>query len=202
MRLKEVNYFGFDHAQVNKRFGGELTYLRTFTIRDHWWAVYKAARPDREKGHKDYMMLCTHDHGGNVSGSTPEQMEIERRQSAVLCHGCDTVLYSINRHHFHKCGCDLGTFVDGGKDYMRYGGANMAEISLVTIDLIDGTVVEMGGTPLTIPIKLDTYHYSENPEAKPLKPRKPSHRSENKKRLTTRRKSGTVKSKKPRSKKS
>jgi hypothetical protein len=141
--VKEVNYYGLDHAAVNKKFTGELTYLRTFTIRGHHWAVYKAANPNRELGHKDYMMLgCSGSGQWSVSGSTPEQMEIERYQDAVLCTSCDTVLYSINRHHYHKCGCSNETMVDGGKDYLRCGGYDMSKIIQVKLDLITGLLVD------------------------------------------------------------
>lgn len=191
MRLKEVNYFGFDHKVVNENFGGELTYIRTFSIRGYHWAVYKAANPDREKGHKDYMMLCTSPTGvggvgGHVSGSTPEQMEAERYQEGVLCTGCDTVIYSINRHHFHKCGCKLEAFVDGGKDYLRRGGYSMESQDIVKIDLITGELVERNGIPCEPRVKLETYAPSSE---------KP------KKRLTARRKSGKVEESNPRSKK-
>lgn len=196
MRLKEVNYFGFDHAKVNEQFKGELTYLRTFTVRGRAWAVYHAANPNRELGHKDYMMLCTipkfidgeiKGSTGVVSGSTPEQMEEERYQDAILCTNCQTVIYSINTHHFHSCGCEMKTFVDGGKDYTRSGGANLRNNVHVKLDLLTGEIVNDDGTRT----KLEIYHYSENPEAKVAKRRKSSHRSE---KLTARRKSGKIKS--------
>lgn len=143
-KIKEVNYYGLDHDQVAKSFGGDLTYVRTFSIRGHYWAVYHAANPDRSKGHKDYMMLGKDPNNGKwyVSGSTPEEMEKERMQSAVLCLECDTILYSINRHHFHKCGCQNETMVDGGKDYLRCGGKDMSKVHTVDLDLITGLPVD------------------------------------------------------------
>jgi len=38
------------------------------------------------------------------------------------------VLVSFDRHDFKRCHCKNGTFVDGGSDYLRYGGMNMAKI--------------------------------------------------------------------------
>lgn len=207
MRLKEVNYYGLMHDKINEKFTGDLTYLRTFTVRGHHWAVYLAANPRTDLGHKKYMMLgCTYDLSDMlsdpkprwfVSGSTEEQMNEERFQSAVLCTECDTVLYSINRHHFHKCGCKNETFVDGGKDYLRYGGAKLSKIKKVEIDLVEGTLTEIDGVPImpSDRVKLEVYsHSGENPDAKLVKGRRSSHSGENKKRSTTRHKSGKVKS--------
>ncbi len=204
MRLKEVNYYGLNHEKINEKFSGDLTYIRTFSIRGHHWAVYRAANPNLELGHKRYMMLgCTYDvpvdltedltRKWYVSGSTEQQMNEERFQEGVLCTACDTVLYSINRHHFHKCGCKNETFVDGGKDYLRFGGANLKLIERVEIDLVDGTLTVRNDIPIMPAdrVKLELYHYSENPEAKVLKPRKSSHSGE--KRLKSGRKSGKTK---------
>jgi hypothetical protein len=202
MRLKEVNYYGLDHAKVNEKFKGDLTYLRTFTIRGHHWAVYHAANPNRALGHKDYMMLgSTVDMADPqlrsnwyVSGSILEEMAVERVQEAVLCTKCDTIIYSINRHHFHYCPCGA-VFVDGGKDYLCHGGEGLRDLEIVKIDLVDGTLVEHNGLTLETPIKLEVYsHSDENPEDKVSKKRRNSHRSEKlKKGLTAGRKSGKIK---------
>lgn len=140
--IKEVNYYGLKHDVVAEKFGGDLTYLRSFQIRGNTWAVYHAKNPNRELGHKDYMMLGQHPLNDQwyVSGSTPEEMEKERYQDAILCTGCNTVLYSIHRHHFHKCGCKNESFVDGGKDYLRCGGADLNLIQQVKLDLVTGRI--------------------------------------------------------------
>ncbi len=196
MRLKEVNYYGFKHDVVNKMFTGGLTYIRTFMIRGHHWAVYRAANPDLSKGHKRYMMLGGQPDMGHpeykmkyhVSGSTEQEMNEERFQQGVLCLGCDTVLYSINRHHYHSCGCPNETFVDGGKDYVRCGGVSMHLIEQVGIDLVDGTLTERNGVPImpSDRVKLDPYLPELDIVAKVVKPAK-------KKRLTSRRKSSKIK---------
>ncbi len=43
----------------------------------------------------------------------------------VECLECRTVLVSNTRDAFVQCGCLNGTFVDGGRDYLRYGGRHM-----------------------------------------------------------------------------
>jgi hypothetical protein len=153
MKIKEVNYYGLDHDGVAKKFGGDLTYLRTFQVRNGVWAVYKAANPNLELGHKKYMMLGKDPVSEQwyVSGSTPKQMKVERVQEAVVCLQCNTVLYSIHRHHYHSCGCPNETFVDGGKDYLRYGAMNMSAVATTRIDLISGKILD----PLTRNTKYD-----------------------------------------------
>lgn len=38
----------------------------------------------------------------------------------VKCARCAEVIVSQHRHDWHLCKCS-GTFVDGGRDYLRYG---------------------------------------------------------------------------------
>lgn len=46
----------------------------------------------------------------------------------VECLVCKIILVSFHRHDFKRCVCKNGTFVDGGTDYLRYGGVDMAQI--------------------------------------------------------------------------
>ena len=39
---------------------------------------------------------------------------------AVKCNKCGEIIYSRAHHDFHYCSCGA-TFVDGGRDYLRYG---------------------------------------------------------------------------------
>lgn len=39
----------------------------------------------------------------------------------VMCPKCKDVIWSRSVHDFRYCGCK-NTFVDGGRDYLRYGG--------------------------------------------------------------------------------
>ena len=50
--------------------------------------------------------------------------------TGVRCAECKEVIVSAYRHDWHTCGCGA-TFVDGGRDYLRYGvlreGVDMPE---------------------------------------------------------------------------
>lgn len=176
MTLKEVNYYGLKHEEVAKKFTGGLTYVRSFQIRGNTWAVYKAANPDRELGRKDYMMLGKQPLTDKwyVSGCTPEDMEKERYQDAVMCANCQTVLYSINRHHYHTCDCENKTMVDGGKDYLRCGGVQMDLVLQVRLDLVTGLLVDLEEmaelntrqAAARAKLRAEESQYSEKPKAK------------------------------------
>lgn len=42
-------------------------------------------------------------------------------RNAARCTRCNTIIESKYRHEFVSCSCGA-IFVDGGKDYIRYGG--------------------------------------------------------------------------------
>lgn len=135
--VKECNYYGLDHAQVNKKFGGDLSYVGDMCLDSgHAVAVYRAASPDRSKGHKEFMLLSVHDRGGVVSGMELKKIKEHSVHVAVLCTECNTVLYSVHRHHFHNCGCPNETFVDGGKAYLRCGAKDMSKVKTGTYDVL------------------------------------------------------------------
>lgn len=46
----------------------------------------------------------------------------------VKCMVCGKILHSMYRHDFQGCDCENQTFVDGGFDYTRVGGADMDKI--------------------------------------------------------------------------
>jgi hypothetical protein len=46
-------------------------------------------------------------------------MKIKR--NIIRCKICDTKIESRHRHDFKYCSCGQ-TFIDGGTDYVRYGG--------------------------------------------------------------------------------
>lgn len=52
----------------------------------------------------------------------------------IRCTNCNTVLESKHRHDFVSCGCSNGTFVDGGKDYLRCGGKDLRFIEVIEDD--------------------------------------------------------------------
>lgn len=51
---------------------------------------------------------------------------VKTRVLTVTCPECKSEMYSRSRHDFHGCSC--GTFVDGGFDYLRYGGMDLTKI--------------------------------------------------------------------------
>ena len=49
----------------------------------------------------------------------------------IRCLVCNTVLESKFTHDFQQCNCENETFVDGGNDYMRVGGANWDLVEII-----------------------------------------------------------------------
>ena len=47
------------------------------------------------------------------------------------CLLCGKVLVSTYRHDFVECGCRNGTFIDGGRDYTRVGGIDLAYVHVI-----------------------------------------------------------------------
>jgi len=61
---------------------------------------------------------------------------MEMRQlvyNAVECLECGETIVSRTRHDYQLCGCPNETMVDGGLDYMRYGGKDMSKVKPVEI---------------------------------------------------------------------
>jgi hypothetical protein len=54
--------------------------------------------------------------------------------SQATCLNCNTVLVSRHRHDFVKCPCNNETFLDGGFDYVRFGGKDGEKIALLTLN--------------------------------------------------------------------
>jgi hypothetical protein len=143
MKLIKPNWYGFDHAEVNKQFGGDLSFCNDFCVNDEYnpSAVYFAANPDRTKGHKDYMLLSKNNDNFYVRGMTPTEIEKFRYQDAIHCISCDDVVYSINRHDYRPCSCGKVT-IDGGKDYTKVSHESNAFYNMVTIDLLTDIITE------------------------------------------------------------
>jgi len=53
--------------------------------------------------------------------------------TGVKCPNCKEEIWSKHRHDWHQCRCG-DTFVDGGRDYLRYGGKNITTIEKVEIE--------------------------------------------------------------------
>jgi hypothetical protein len=143
VKIKKEDWYGLNHEKVREKFEGNPVFLNYFCVKGNYQpsAVYHSLNPNREKGHKDYMLLTKFDEQWYVSGMSEKEMQKERYQDGILCLSCNTVLYSVNRHHFHKCGCENETFVDGGKDYMRYGAMDISKTEIVKLDLVSNEVL-------------------------------------------------------------
>ena len=53
--------------------------------------------------------------------------------NSITCLECLETLVSYHRHDCKMCSCKNGTMVDGGTDYLRYGGKDMRKLSLHTV---------------------------------------------------------------------
>lgn len=49
----------------------------------------------------------------------------------IKCQVCGKILHSLSRHDFQQCDCPNESFVDGGYDYMRVGGADLSKIEVI-----------------------------------------------------------------------
>lgn len=136
------NWYGFDTDKVCETFEGDLTYINTFCLgRYNPVAVFRNAKPNRDKKHKDFMLIycfidmVTRKEITMISGMDTDGMEKYRYQTGMYCPDCNDVIYSVNRHDYRKCSCGR-CMVDGGKDYFR---TNMAG-TVVKIDLLTDTI--------------------------------------------------------------
>lgn len=48
--------------------------------------------------------------------------------SKITCLECGSVLVSVHRHDYKTCDCPNRTMIDGGSDYVRYGGRDMDKV--------------------------------------------------------------------------
>jgi hypothetical protein len=53
----------------------------------------------------------------------------------VQCLECKAVLVSNYTHDYKTCGCPNQTMVDGGKDYLRYGGVSMSKVRVLRLSI-------------------------------------------------------------------
>lgn len=140
---KDHNWYGFDIDKACEHFEGDLTYLNTFCVKGAYLpvAVFRNTNPNRERQHKDFMLLYTvmdlvkKKEVLMVSGIDNDEMEKYRYQTGMYCPNCKEVIYSVNRHDYRKCKCGR-CMVDGGKDYFRTNMAGtVVKINLLTDDI-------------------------------------------------------------------
>lgn len=148
MKLIRPNYYKLMHNKVTSEFEGDLKYIGTFEtikiinsmdIANPPTAVYRSAKPNRDKGHKDYLLLFKRPHINEsfvtVGGLDKDIMENHAIQTGIWCNTCDDVIYSVHRHDFTRCGCKE-TWIDGGRDYIRVGCNGV----LVSINHLTGDI--------------------------------------------------------------
>lgn len=143
MKIRSVNYHGFDHEAVARKFGGDLTFVNSFTVKAVEFepvAVYLARSPDRAKGHKTYMLLQVFPgRGGIVRGMELEDFKGLNVREAIHCLDCDEVIFSSYRHDCAWCTCG-NAMIDGGHDYVRSGGKDLTRTRSCRLDLLTGKV--------------------------------------------------------------
>jgi hypothetical protein len=61
-------------------------------------------------------------------------MENKLIYNSVNCLSCGDTLISRHRHDYKVCSCENKTMVDGGLDYVRFGGKNLDLVQSYTID--------------------------------------------------------------------
>lgn len=60
-------------------------------------------------------------------------MESNIVHSQVTCLECGEVLVSEHRHDYKTCSCPNETMIDGGNDYVRYGGKDLSKVEVFTV---------------------------------------------------------------------
>jgi len=116
------NWFGFKHKKVAEKFEGDLEYMASLSIKGWVYAVYKAHKPNLQKGHKDFVLMWVETASGNpktfIAGMAAAEMDEHRYQNGRLCRSCNEIVYSVDVHDYRHCSCET-VMIDGGKDYTR-----------------------------------------------------------------------------------
>lgn len=56
-----------------------------------------------------------------------------KKHTGVLCLSCGWIRLSFHGHDYVVCPCPNKTMVDGGHNYLRYGGVDLNKIQIVTV---------------------------------------------------------------------
>jgi hypothetical protein len=122
--IKHSNYYGIDHDEAHKRFEGDIHYLGDTCIHNQYKpvAVYHARKPNRTKGHKDYVFLSIPNKGtAYIQGMDKKDFKKQCIVDGLYCNKCNDVIYSTHRHGMISCSCGQVS-IDGGKDYTKISG--------------------------------------------------------------------------------
>ena len=60
-------------------------------------------------------------------------MESNIVHSQVTCLECGEVLVSEHRHDYKTCSCPNETMIDGGNEYVRFGGKDLSKVEVFTV---------------------------------------------------------------------
>lgn len=151
MKLKERNYLGFNYEAVKDKFGKDLEFICELPVRVRTSrgsttipaVVFSNPKPDRDKNHKDYMILLSTPEGMFVTGRDEGDMQENWIVNGVLCKLCEDVLVSLDRHDMHYCSCANRTMVDGGSDYLRYGAKDMSQVKTVKVHMRTKMIIDL-----------------------------------------------------------
>jgi aldehyde:ferredoxin oxidoreductase len=130
----------------------EVEFMGYWYVKDAPAFVWHSKNPNRELGHKDYVVLkhrynpMLENNDMVIMGYDQEDMEKLSVKEAAACHNCNTVCWSLTRHDYHACRCkedDKQIYVDGGSDYMRMSFGNQALYSMVTINFLTKQITKL-----------------------------------------------------------
>lgn len=144
MNSLKRNYYGLDLSKINDKFEGDLSYLGDTHVKEgpftRVYSVFKAVSPNREKGHKKYVLFY-YDHATIklfVTGREEDEMQKLRYVDGIECQECGKVLVSFDRHDYQECGCENHCSIDGGLDYVKRGAKDLNKTVFVKLDLLTG----------------------------------------------------------------
>ena len=58
---------------------------------------------------------------------------MKKYPNIVRCKQCGIILVSNDRHDYKTCSCPNKTMVDGGYDYLRAGGVDLAKVEVLRV---------------------------------------------------------------------
>lgn len=140
-KLKIDSYYGLKHEKIERKYNA--VFCSEFCVYGEYQPVlvFKAKNPDVSKGHKKYIFFnyLPESEVLIIRGMTPYEMKKWRYQDAAICLNCNSLIYSIMRHHEQSCECG-SISIDGGKDYTKISYTKLGDLLQVRIDLITGKV--------------------------------------------------------------
>ena len=145
MKILIPNPNALDHKKVAEQFGLELEYVGFFPVQGKDRRpkyVYRIIKP---KDDNEYFVLDIdfQDHKVFKHPVTKAAVSAGAKVNALHCKKCDVVIYSADVHDWRQCKCkgEKYCFVDGGFEYMRYGG-DFEQFEVGVLNLLNDTFRE------------------------------------------------------------